>query len=221
MHAFPQPLGQPAPIAMVVLGDSLAYGLGASCAEAGLVARMHALVRARAASTLHNFSVPHSTMGDVLRHQVPKLHGMRADLVVVIAGANDLRYTRDVLVLTRRFRALLEAVRRAAPDAELVAGGMPDVTQTVAVPWILKGPISRLCARLNDRMQQIATAAGAGFIDLFTFTNAPLCLGEAYLCDDGFHPNDFGYAEIAQRSFPPVDAALERIIASAAQEALP
>jgi lysophospholipase L1-like esterase len=198
---------------MAVLGDSLAFGLGASAVDLGLAHLLHARLRAnRPASTLFTFAVPHSTMGDVLRHQVPQLRGLRVDLVLVIAGANDLRYTRDVLVVTRRFRSLLEAIHQAAPDAEVVAGGMPDVTQTIGVPRLLKAPVQRLCARLNERMRQIVNERGDGFLDMYEYTNAPLCDDADYLCDDGFHPNDFGYAEIAQRAYPTLAAAVERIV---------
>jgi lysophospholipase L1-like esterase len=198
---------------MAVLGDSLAFGLGASAVDLGLAHLLHARLRAnRPASTLFTFAVPHSTMGDVLRHQVPQLRGLRVDLVLVIAGANDLRYTRDVLVVTRRFRSLLEAINQAAPDAEVVAGGMPDVTQTIGVPRLLKAPVQRLCARLNERMRQIVNERGDGFLDMYEYTNAPLCDDADYLCDDGFHPNDFGYAEIAQRAYPTLAAAVERIV---------
>lgn len=210
MQAFPQSLGQPAPLAMAVLGDSLAYGLGASGPEMGLAHLLHAQLRAeRPASTLFSFAVPHSTMGDVLHHQVPKLRGLTPSLVVVIAGANDLRYTRDTIAITRRFRNLLDGIRHAAPNAPIVAGGMPDVTQTVAVPRLLKAPVQRLCARLNERMREIAACGGHEFIDMFAFTNAPLCAGAEYLCEDGFHPNDFGYAEIAGRAYPALAAAVK------------
>src|SRR5690348_13898768 len=215
MHALQQPLGQPSPLSMAVLGDSLAYGLGASTTESGLAHLLHAQLRAkRPASTLFTFAVPHSTMGDVLRHQVPRLRGMCADVVLVIAGANDLRYTRDVLVITRRFRHLLKSIHEAAPQAQLVAGGMPDVTQTIAVPRLLKPPVQRLCERLNERMRAIALGLGDGFLDMFAFTSAPLCEGAQYLCDDGYHPNDFGYAEIAQRAYPAVEAAVERLLSA-------
>lgn len=215
MHAFPQPLRQPQPLAMAVLGDSLACGLGASVSEMGLAHRWHARVRAEhPASTLFTLAVPHSTMGDVLRHQVPKLRGLTADLIVVIAGANDLRYSRDVIVLMRRFRNLLEAIHHAAPGAQLVAGGMPDVTRTVAVPRLLKAPVQRLCERLNDRMHAVASSLGDGFIDMFAYTSAPLCEGVEYLCGDGFHPNDFGYAEIAERAYPALAQAVVRAVSS-------
>jgi len=215
MHAYPQPLREPRPLSVAVLGDSLACGLGASMPEKGLAQLLHATLRAqRPASTLFSFGVPHSTMGDVLRHQVPQLRAVPADLVIVIAGANDLRYTRDVLVITRRFRALLEAIHQAAPNAQVVAGGMPDVTQTVGVPRLLKPAVQRLCARLNERMRGIAESRGDGFIDLFAFTSAPLCCDADYLCADGFHPNDFGYAEIAQRAYPAIAQAVERAVAA-------
>ncbi|HKU68169.1 MAG TPA: SGNH/GDSL hydrolase family protein [Candidatus Baltobacteraceae bacterium] len=215
MHALSQPLGHPAPISMAVLGDSLAYGLGASAVELGLAHLLHARLRAnRPASTLFTFAVPHSTMGDVLRHQVPHVRGLSVDLVLVVAGANDLRYTRDVIVITRRFRNLLEAIHDAAPGAQVVAGGMPDVTQTIGVPRLLKAPVRHLCERLSDRMRGIAHSFDDGFIDMFQFTNAPLCQDAQYLCDDGFHPNDFGYAEIAQRAYPALEAAVERIFSA-------
>ncbi|HLI96025.1 MAG TPA: SGNH/GDSL hydrolase family protein [Candidatus Baltobacteraceae bacterium] len=211
MHAIPQPLGQPGPLSMAVLGDSLACGLGASAPELGLAHRLHARLRSeRPASSLFSFAVPHATMGDVLYHQVPKLRGVTVDLVLLIAGANDLRYTRDVLVIVRRFRNLLDAIAHAAPDARVIACGMPDVTRTVAVPRLLKTPIQRLCERLNERMRGIVSARDHGFIDLFAFTNAPLCAGAEYLCNDGYHPNDFGYAEIAERSYPAIASMVER-----------
>ena len=215
MHAFSQPLPQPAPLAMAVLGDSLAYGLGATTVEAGLAHQLHAQVRVeRPACSLFTYAVPHSTMGDVLRHQVPQLRTVSVDVVLVIAGANDLRYTRDVLVIARRFGALLEAIASAAPGAQIVAGGMPDVTRTIAVPRLLKAPIQRLCGRLNERMRQIARSSGHGFIDMFAFTSAPLCDGIEYLCGDGFHPNDFGYAEIAKRAYPEIAAAVQRALSA-------
>lgn len=213
MHAFSQPHTKSAAIAMAVLGDSLAYGLGATSVENGLAHRLHGRLRADyPATTLLNFAVPHFTMGDVLRHQVPQLRGVKTDVVLLIAGANDLRYTRDVLVIARRFGHLLDAIHQAAPQAQIIAGGMPDVTQTIGVPRLLKAPVQRLCERLNERMRAIARSREHGFIDMYRFTSAPLCEGERYLCDDGYHPNDFGYAEIAQRTYPEIAGAVERLL---------
>lgn len=210
MHECSEALNLTGRLSMAVLGDSLAFGLGASQSEHSLAHRFYMQLRAeRPASTYANLAVPHSTMGDVLRHQVPQLHGMQADLVLLIAGANDLRYTRDTIVFARRFRHLLHAVHLAAPNASVVAGGMPDVTQTIGVPKLLKPAISRLCRRLNFTMRAIVAEHGDHFLDMFAFTNAPLRAEPAcLLCDDGYHPNDEGYAEISDRAYPTIAAAL-------------
>lgn len=199
-------------LSVAVVGDSLAFGLGAADPSGGLIQRIFREIRReRAGSTITNHAVPHATMGDVLRHQVHLLSGKHCDVVFVIAGANDLRYTRDRFVFVRRFQHLLDAVHEAAPRALIVVGGMPDVTQTVAVHKIVKPAVAHLCFRLNETMRRIAAQAGYAFIDLFLYTNAPLCPQETYLCDDGYHPNDFGYAEIAGRAAPAILEALRSL----------
>lgn len=215
MHVSSQPQTVPARLSMVVLGDSLAYGLGASKEEHGLAQRIFAALRGeRPGSTFANYSVPHSTMGDVLRHQVPQLRRAQADIVLLIAGANDLRYSRNPFVFARRFRALLDAVYAAAPQAMIVAGGMPDVAQTIAVPPLLKPAIARLCSRLNESMRKIVEEHDHCFFDLFAYTNAPLQTGIVYLCDDGYHPNDVGYAEISERAYSAIAPRLSALFAA-------
>jgi lysophospholipase L1-like esterase len=215
MHQVSEALSIPARLAMVVLGDSLASGFGASVHENGLAHRIFTQLRAeRPSSTYANLAVPHSTMGDVLRHQLPQLHGLQADVVLLIAGANDLRYTRDTFIFARRFRHLLKCVHEAAPDALVAAGGMPDVTQTIGVPPLLKPAILRICMRLNETMRRIVCEYGDCFVDLFKFTNAPLQSAHLYLCEDGYHPNDFGYAEISERAYPAIAEKLAAIFES-------
>lgn len=199
------------PVSLAIIGDSLAYGLGASRHDGGLTQRLYQRLRAeRPGSSFSNYAVPHSTMGDVLRHQVPQLRGKQADAVLVIAGANDLRYTLDTIVFARRFRHLLDAVHAAAPQAIVIAGGMPDVTQTAGVPWLLKAPVMRLCRRMNSMMWSEVAERGDHFIDMFAFTNAPTWgCAASLLCEDGYHPNDDGYAQIAERAYPALAAALQ------------
>lgn len=214
MHAVPEYRSGPSRISLAVLGDSLAYGIGASSEEHSLARRIYEQLRnERPESTYRNIAVPYSTIGDVLRHQVPQLHGAQTDLVLLIAGANDLRYTKDVFVIARRFRHLLQTIHDMAPSAHVVAAGMPDVTRTIGVPWLLKAGICKLCARINRTMQRIVTDFGDEFVDLFEFTNAPLRSEPeiVYLCDDGYHPSDFGYAELAERAYPSIARRLSLI----------
>ena len=213
MQAFTHPLSAPDPIRMVVIGDSLAAGLGASGPENGIAYLLFDRVRKqRLGSTYVNFAVPHATMGDVLRVQVPKLSRLGAGLVLLIAGANDLRHTTDGEVVMRRFVRLLDAAHEAAPGAAFLVGGMPDVSQTVGVPAYLKAVAARLCRKVNERMRIEVQRRDDAFLDLFRFTHAPLCLGASYLCEDGYHPCDFGYHEIASRGMDALDLALTRLL---------
>lgn len=192
-------------LSVAVIGDSLASGLGSTGTEGGLTQRVfNALRAARPGSTFANLSVPHATMGDVLHHQISQLRGTRPDVVILIAGANDLRYTRDRMVFARRFRVLLQEVHRAAPRARIFAAGMPDVTQTAGVPRFAKAAVSRICRAFDRTMRSIVEEFGDAFIDLYAYTSAPLEPGAEYLCGDGYHPNDFGYAEIARRALPAI-----------------
>jgi lysophospholipase L1-like esterase len=204
MHSVSQPSFESARFSLAVLGDSLAFGMGATKEEHSLARRVYNQLRTEfPGSTYTNYAIPYSTLGDVLRHQVPRLHGTQADLVLVIAGANDLRFTRDVIVIARRFRHLLQAIHDAAPIATIVAAGMPDVTCTIGVPRLLKPGIARLCARINQTMKRIVDEFGDEFVDMFAFTNAPLRPSEiVYLCEDGYHPSDDGHAELAERTYP-------------------
>lgn len=213
MHERSQALCATGRFSMTVLGDSLAYGLGASKSEHSLAHRFYIRLRAQhPGSTYANLAVPHSTMGDVLRHQVPQLHRRQSDLVLLIAGANDLRYTRDTIVFARRFRHLLQSLHLSSPHARIIAGGMPDVTQTIGVPRLLKPAVSRLCRRLNSTMREIVTAHNDHFLDMFAFTNAPLRADPALLlCEDGYHPNDEGYAEISDRAYPALMTAISAL----------
>lgn len=204
MQSASHPHPEPARFSLAVLGDSLAYGVGATKEEHSLSRRLYTQLRAeRPGSTYANYAVPYSTLSDVLRHQVPLLRGTQADLVLLIAGANDLRYTRNAFVITRRFRHLLQAIHDTAPLASVVAAGMPDVTCTIGVPRVLKPGIARLCSRINETMRRIVSEFGDEFIDLFAFTSAPLKPSEiVYLCEDGYHPSDAGHAELAERAYP-------------------
>ncbi len=88
---------------------------------------------------------------------------------------------------------------------------MPDVTQTAGVPPLLKPAIVRICARLNETMRRIVEQFDDCFVDLFKFTNAPLVAQAVYLCDDGYHPNDFGYEEISGRAYPAIAQRLQAL----------
>jgi lysophospholipase L1-like esterase len=199
------------PFHMAVVGDSLAYGTGAGSTHLGFAYRLYTRLReGKPQSTYVNVAVPGATMADVTSLQVPQLRKLHPNVVLIVAGANDMLQTSDVGMFSRRYARMIEAVRAAAPRARIIASGMPDVSATLHVPAFAKGAASALCATLNEEMHRVAMRQGAIFLDLFALTNPAAAdhYGK-YLSADGFHPSAQGYAELAKAAYPILETALQ------------
>ncbi len=194
---------------MAVVGDSLAYGTGAGSTQAGFAYRVFAAIeKTHPGSTYVNFAVPGSRVADVTAFQSRRLRETNPNLVLVVAGANDLLQTRDASQFAEKYARMIDTLRSSAPHATIVAAGMPDVSRTLHVPEFAKPATSALCASLNAEMRRIAAQRGAHFLDLYTLTNAGEPSHRQYLSSDGFHPSAAGYAEIAKAVYPVIEAAI-------------
>lgn len=179
----------------VVLGDSMAQGVGASSWDAGWVDQL----AGRLTSVGHplvvvNLSATGARVPDVVDQQLPVLEALppargtdEPDLVTVLVGSNDL------------FAG--GGVRRALPDefARLVARLPRD-----AVVATLPQP--RAAAHAANR--HVVSAAAAGLVELVDMRTEGPSSWRGRLAADWFHPNDAGYAEIARAFEPHVLAVL-------------
>lgn len=183
-------LQQPGP-RWVVLGDSMAQGVGASGPAGGWVGQL----ADRLAATGHelslvNLSATGARVRDVIDQQLPVLAALGAPvpLVTVLIGSNDLFGRR------RRGRELPDAMR------ELVAG-LPSGAVVATLPQ------PRAAARRANRW--IDAAAAAGRIRLVDLRVHGPESWRGRLAPDRFHPNDAGYAALADAFEPVVRAALD------------
>jgi lysophospholipase L1-like esterase len=157
----------------VVLGDSLSQGVGASSVDRGWVPRtQRALADRGTRYRVVNLSFSGARVGDVIARQIPALAGLSAapDLITVLIGSNDI-IRRDLRTrLPESYTAMLAALPRGA----LVA--------TV--------PRSRgVQAQVNQIVHE-AEADGA-------VVAVPLHFAAGARAQDHFHPDDAGYAAIA------------------------
>ncbi|MBS46051.1 MAG: GDSL family lipase [Nocardioides sp.] len=178
----------------VVLGDSMSQSVGAGGHDRGWVGQLDERL---AASGVHlevlNLSATGARVDDVLDQQLPALRGLPAstadapDLVTVLVGSNDLfagRRVRDAL--PERFGALVDALPRGAVVATL--------------------PQPRAAARGANRHVDEAGARGAlRVVDMRT-DGPDTWVGR--VAEDRFHPNERGYAAIADAFEPVVRRAL-------------
>jgi len=157
----------------VVLGDSLSQGVGASSVEHGWVPQTQRALASRGVRyRIVNLSFSGARVSDVLSRQIPALAGLSAapELITVLIGSNDI-IRRDLRArLPGNFRALLSAL----PSGALVA--------TVPRTRGVQAEVNRIVHEAEDGGAVVAV---------------PLHFAAGARAPDHFHPDDTGYAAIA------------------------
>ena len=159
----------------VVLGDSMSQGVGASAFDRGWVGQ---LAESLPEHRLVNLSVYGGRVADVVDRQIPAMEslGVAPDLVTVVIGSNDL--------FSRRYRPLLPA--SLAQMLELLPRGSVVGSQPGGQPASL------------EFNRQVDEAAAAGHVRVAEFRDPRMRSWRGRLSSDHFHPNDAGYAGMAE-----------------------
>ncbi|MFI1995595.1 SGNH/GDSL hydrolase family protein [Actinoplanes sp. NPDC020271] len=196
-------------INFAVLGDSIAYGLGAS--------READTVTARLSADLAAGGVPHRTRvlavpgarSSGLSTQVATALTWPPHLALIIIGANDL--TR--FVPPAEAAAQLESAVRAlrAVNAEVVVAPAPDLS---VVPWVpagMRATVRAASTLMHDAQAGAALTAGAHVADIGMSSAAGFARNRGLFSADSFHPSSAGYAVIAEALTPAVRAVAGRL----------
>ena len=159
----------------VVLGDSMSQGVGASAFDRGWVGQ---LAESLPEHRLVNLSVYGGRVADVVERQIPAMEslGVTPHLVTVVIGSNDL--------FSRRYRPLLPA--SLAQMLELLPRGSVVGSQPGGQPASL------------EFNRQVDEAAAAGHVRVAEFRDPRMRSWRGRLSSDHFHPNDAGYAGMAE-----------------------
>jgi lysophospholipase L1-like esterase len=194
---------------LALLGDSIAFGVGASRSADTLASRLAAdLAGAGIAVDTAVFAVPGAVSSD-LTGQVRRALSWRPDVAVVVIGANDL--TR--LVPPERSATLLgETVRSLrAAGAQVVVAPAPDLSVVPHVPPAAR-QLVRVGSALLRRAQVGATVSAGGVVaDVEGATSAAFAADRSLFSRDLFHPSSAGYALIAGALSPVVRAAAQQV----------
>jgi lysophospholipase L1-like esterase len=175
----------------VALGDSLSQGIGAPSYDRGWVGQLHSRLESVGRRyRLVNLSVYGARTEDVLDRQLPALAAVaeRADLpdlITLMIGSNDLVSRRHRRGLPRRFERIL----RQLPSGSLVTT-LPNPTSTAG--------------QVNDVIESVAAQRGLVVADL---RDGRTTSWRGRLAADHFHPNDRGYAQLADVVFDALNAA--------------
>lgn len=197
------------PIELLLLGDSLAAGLGAERRKetlGGRIAktvakRMLRPVRLRTAAVVGSEST-------ALASQLDALPGdYRADVAVIVVGGNDVTHMVPPWSAAAELEAAIARLQeRGTP---VVVGTCPDLGTLQPVPQPLRALLSRMSYRLALEQTKVAWRTGAVPVDLRqavgqTFREQP----DEMFSLDRFHPSAAGYRRTAEALLPAVEAAL-------------
>jgi lysophospholipase L1-like esterase len=192
-------------LAFAVLGDSIAYGQGASRPADTVGARLAAeLADSGTATEVRVFAVPGAD-SLTLASQVQRATAWEPGLALIIIGANDLTH----FVAPERAATLLgDAVRTLrAAGAEVVVAPAPDLSVVPWVPQHLRTAVRAGSHLLRQAQSRAALAAGARVADIGNGSSARFAADPALFSADRFHPSSAGYAVIAAELAPLVHAA--------------
>ncbi|WP_440732360.1 SGNH/GDSL hydrolase family protein [Microbacterium sp. 22303] len=209
------------PIELLVLGDSLAAGLGAERRKDTLGGRLAKGVarRTRRPVRLRTVAIVGSESPDLDAQLASLETDYLPHVAVIVVGGNDVTHRIPVTLSVQHLEDAIGWLH--ALGASVVVGTCPDLGALRAVPQPLRSIASRMSRRLAAAQAQAAIEHGATAVDLRRavgpmFFDEP----EEMFSLDRFHPSALGYRRTAEALLPAVTAAAEEASVNAAGGAL-
>jgi lysophospholipase L1-like esterase len=176
-------LGLGAPLRVVGLGDSIMAGTGVREQRHSLTACYARLLHDRMQRDVEWRVHGHNgaTSAAVLHKVAPAVPSAHVYLLSV--GVNDVTRGVEADRFTRNVEALVQLLRRKAPRATILFGGLPPLDCVPALPW----PLRSILAQRARELQQAATVVAARHERVLCFDFPPTMPAEQF-ASDGFHP---------------------------------
>jgi len=197
------------PLRLLVLGDSIAAGLGAERRKETFGARL-AIRLAKATHRpvrLRSLAVVGSESSD-LSAQIGRLEdGFRADVAVIVVGGNDVTHRIPVSTSVDHLVEALDALQ--ARRIPTVVGTCPDLSALRPVPQPLRSLGGIASRQLASAQREAALARGAHAVSLSRVVGPHFVASPDEMFSlDRFHPSALGYKRTAKAMLPSVLAAL-------------
>jgi len=171
---------QPGEITYLALGDSAAQGIGATSPSRGYVGLIEDRLNKETGETVRviNLSKTGAKMDDYLKEQAPKVKDIKADLVTIEIGANDV-----VGFNSDKYRADFKKVLATLPDGSYVAN----------MPLFNSRPSSTPKAKQASKIvqEELKSYRNLRFVDLQKQTQENQSIFG--FAPDLFHPNNLSY----------------------------
>jgi lysophospholipase L1-like esterase len=182
----------------LVLGDSLAFGTGATSPDHTLGVQLtRTLEQAGEIVELQVVAVPGATSLD-LAAQVRRVGD--ADVALLVIGANDLTRQVPAAQAAAALGAAVRALRERGTEVLVVP--TPDLSSVAWVPPAFRAVVAGLCDRLRSRQTLAAEAAGAVVVPVAPELTGRFATDPTLFAADRFHPSSAGYTLVAEALAP-------------------
>lgn len=176
----------------VALGDSYTIGTSVSSAESWpsqLVTRIPEL------HLVSNLGVNGYSTDDLIIDELPRLEGLRPELVSLQIGVNDVVRSVPEQRYAANVREILDALLAQLPADRILCVATPDYTVTpqggaFGAPDQQRAEI----VRFNRRLGELCEDRGIGFVaEIFAISQAA-ATDRSLMAGDGLHPSGAQYA---------------------------
>jgi lysophospholipase L1-like esterase len=178
----------------VALGDSLTSGVGVNAYEESYPYLLAQKIAATSTKVTHlNFSYPGARTEDALRDLVPNAVNVRADVITILLGTNDVMNGK---VTDSQFRNNYEALIKAFVEGNKVKINL------ISIPYIGSNSLflppfnyyyREKINRFNLIIKELAMQYNLNYIDLTTPTAQFSSQVSDYYAKDDFHLSRVGY----------------------------
>ncbi len=205
-----RPAGEGEVVELVMIGDSTVAGVGAPTLAGSLPVQTAQRVADELGRPVHvvGHGVSGATTEEVRRDQVARIDA-GADVVVVVAGSNDLTHLTPLWAIRPRTRRLLRDVHERT-GAPVVLGGTPEFATLILFPQPLRAASGWLAARVRQGQREAVADAGpwASFVDISALASPRFVGRPESMAADRYHPSPVGYGFWADALAPAVAAAV-------------
>lgn len=187
-------------VRLALLGDSIAYGVGADRPEDTLAVRLPAgLEEVGVATETRVLAWPGARSAN-LRRQVQRARAWQPDLALIIIGANDLTHQVPVSEAADGLRRAVRALREA--DVAVVLAPAPDLSVVPLVPPALRAVARARSEELRRAQLEAVRDDDVRVADADGGTSTSFGVDASLFSRDRFHPSSAGYARIAEALAP-------------------
>lgn len=176
-------MGLGAPFRVIGLGDSVMAGTGVRDQSNSLTATYARLLQGRLQRDVewrvHGFNGATST--SVLHKLAPAVP--TAHVYLLSLGVNDVTHGVEPRRFAANLDGILRLLRRKAPDAMIIFGGLPPLNSFPALPW----PLRSILAQKAEELQRTAVDVAARHLRTACFHFPPVMPRDQF-ASDGFHP---------------------------------